>query len=482
MRTLELLNVFSKKELDEVGEIIAGKKKKSLQLLYRELLKLKNKNEEPVNEKLFGQTFGSKYSKQKDYLLRNELRLLNEIIYDYLLTATFKEYTYKNQSIYNHWLLKSFFDRKLKSFFEANINAAVNQSRTDIKPADTSEMLSLKILWLIQNQPRTVENLQQQLELAKQWKLEEERRFLYRIREAEAREAFVQMMLDHVQNTGNKKKADGRTPGQTVFNLQPVEAYDWFARYLLLKKHSSQTKNEVKIAVLKQMLEIEEANPFITDIRFNAQIVTLGNIGLEYVMLENFEEADKYMAEGIKRCEANKHDIPIGNIQNYIANQVNLKRFEKGVVLFKRFEKKILKSRSAAHISILACFCHLFLKQPDEAISLIPSTAKMTPDNVVVSRLIYAIAFFIRGDFSLAYNECVNLKRSAGITSVGQQNDIYILIVQWLTRYFAAFMKDKSAKQKELSALRKTLEEQQAVIAPHLKKEFALLWLVNAIK
>ena len=72
---------------------------------------------------------------------------------------------------------------------------------------------------------------------------------------------------------------------------------DWRARYLLLKKHSSQTKNQARIDVLKHMLEIEQAPYFKGDYNFNAQIVSLVNIALENSLMGNFKEADHDMQE-----------------------------------------------------------------------------------------------------------------------------------------------------------------------------------------
>ena len=100
------------------------------------------------------------------------------------------------------------------------------------------------------------------------------------------------------------------------------------------------------------------------------------------------------------RCEARNHPIPIANIENHIAIQVVLKQPEKGIGIYKKHENQIVKSRSAVNIAILVSFCHLFLKQPDQAISPHSGIYEVNPlENAVISRLIYAIAFFIRGDF-----------------------------------------------------------------------------------
>ncbi len=482
MRTLELLKGLTEKELKLIEAKVLTGKRKSLVPLLKELKKFRTTDNEPDDAELFRKTFGKPYSKNKNYLLRNELRLLNEIIYNYLVEVAFNQHLTKNPGAYNQWLLQSFYNRGMKSMFEADVEKSISVSLADNRPEESSVIFSLKSLWQIQNLPRSVEALKEQQQVIKQFKQEEERRFFFRIREAEAREAFVQHLLDYVEGKQRHNSDDARTSGQSVFDMSKLENSDWRARYLLLKKHAHQTKGILRIEILKEMQEIEEAPYFKGDYGLNAQIVTLTNLALEYLLLEQFELADKYMEQCIERCCLLKQPVPIGNIQNYIANQVILKRYEKGIEIFKKFEDIILKSRSAENILILAGFCYIFLNKPDQAMELVPVASKVNVNNMVVSRLMIAIIFFLRGDYELANNECLNLKRSTYATSLEKKNDVYTLIIQWLGKYFSAFTKGAAVKQKEISALRKILETHRVQIMPHLKKEFALLWLMREIE
>ena len=91
MRTLELLGSFSEKELKELQTIISLNKKKSLKALFAELLKYHRRGSLPANDILFENAFGVPHNAGKNYLLRNELRLLNDIIYEYLIVASLKK-------------------------------------------------------------------------------------------------------------------------------------------------------------------------------------------------------------------------------------------------------------------------------------------------------------------------------------------------------------------------------------------------------
>ena len=87
----------------------------------------------------------------------------------------------------------------------------------------------------------------------------------------------------------------------------------------------------------------------------------------------------------------------------------------------------------------------------------------------------------MRDNIDLANNELANLKRATALADLEKKNDIYSVVLQWMTKYFAAFTKPAPVRDKEISALRKTIKEHQEILSPHLKREFTLLWLVNEV-
>jgi|ERR1043165_131203 hypothetical protein len=489
MRTLDLLKALTERELAEFDELIGSEKRKSLQQLHACLKKYRKKTDLPGNEELFKKAFGKVYTTAQNYLLRNELRLLNDLIYDYLINATFHDYVKKHKSSYYQWLGRSFFDRKIKPAFEADIDRFISYAEESINPLDAALLLDLKSLWLIYNQEKNLENLQGQIEVTKNWKKQEIRRLIYRVGEAEARTAY----LEHaVRNRigGQGAVADWRTPSLESINLTENVSGDWFPGYLLLKKHSYQCSGPARIEVLKQMLVIEEDPCYEGEYStFNAQISTLNNIAIEYILLGELKEGERYIELGIERCERNNHPIVSSNLQNYVALQMPLAQYQKGIEIYEKYQDLINSSRGANTVAIYRCYCYLFLGKPEEALSLLPENVHTRHDQLF-SRMVYVIAFYLRGQTDLALNECRNTGKFVNAaehanTEPGKPST-YDVTFHWIIKLFNSFIKamekEGTKRQTDMQKLKTMIwaNKQQTEIL--LRTEFPLLWLWREVE
>lgn len=211
MRTLDLIKALSDSEIKEVEKLLSGGKREILLKVFKELKKYATKADEPSHEELFEKLMKEPYAKDKDYLLRNRMRQLNEILYEYLATDAFKHTCERNPDVFNLWLTKAYYDRKMKPLFENEIDGALESAISHISArsgdfgVDSLLLYALKSLWMINNEPRIPENIEKQIAFSDKWMEELKRRFLYKIREIEARKAFLQMMH---KMTRNEPKAD----------------------------------------------------------------------------------------------------------------------------------------------------------------------------------------------------------------------------------------------------------------------------------
>ena len=94
MRTVELLKILDNKNRKIFHARIKKHHRKKLILLLEWLLK---NNEATTNKKeMYKAAFNAQYEEDKDYLLRNELRLLNNELEDFIATLPFNTDTTKN--------------------------------------------------------------------------------------------------------------------------------------------------------------------------------------------------------------------------------------------------------------------------------------------------------------------------------------------------------------------------------------------------
>lgn len=102
-RAIQLLKVLAPDELHEVKEEIDALNRESLERLFGFLL-VRKEEEDPGKEAMFRAAFGRLWSKEEDYLLRNELRLLTERLY-HLITRRENDEEQKNHPGRNDPLL-----------------------------------------------------------------------------------------------------------------------------------------------------------------------------------------------------------------------------------------------------------------------------------------------------------------------------------------------------------------------------------------
>ena len=102
-----LLNQLTNSELGEVKETLLRDKKIRGLILIDALSTSEEAWTDEEKSKIFLKLFEQKYQTKKDYLLRNEFRLLQVKVEDYLVDKQVKEELENNKNTYNFYLLKA---------------------------------------------------------------------------------------------------------------------------------------------------------------------------------------------------------------------------------------------------------------------------------------------------------------------------------------------------------------------------------------
>ncbi len=482
MRTLELLSTLNERETKELGDLVQSKKRKGLQILLTELLKyVKRGDGVPANEDLFFKVFNQKYSSAKNYLLRNELRLLNEIIYDYLINDTFHNYLKKHRSTYHVWLARALFDRKIKGPFNADIDRFIDYAKEHVKAEDSAQLNDLKSLWMIYTYEKNAGNIEAQRKTTEEWKNEQIRHLKYRLREIETRNAYLDFSLRSI--TGNDQvNTDFRTEPQQVIDLNDNRNFDSFENYLILKKHSYQAKGEQRIEILRQMLAFEESKEYHSEFQvIDSQISSINALAMEHILLGHFEKANDYMLMGIKRSEENQRHILPALMQNYIANQVNLGNYQTALDFYTLHETEIKNSRQFLSITIYKAYSYLFLGKADDALATLPQSSAFTPHQNLMVRMVYLIAFIIRKQHDVAMNDCYNISRMVKANE-GAYYQNYSWINTLFSKYLDAIIMEREPRKAAMKKIKADLDENHEKVKSLLITEFALKWLVEELQ
>lgn len=418
MRTLDLIRGLTEKETEQVSAELKSNKRSSLYILLKELLKYQHGEEVPENAQLYKKVFKQQYTKEKDYLLRNELRLLNEQLYRFYVTATFTSHATEHGTAYNFWLAKAFYTRRLKNILNQNLDEFIEDSLEFMPPQLTtfpiysSAMMGMKSLWMIETYPKNQESLQQQLDFTQKWELEATRRFFYLLAEINARKAYLQMTLSRIENKFAALPDYFGNDDMDELSFKSLIDSDWYARYIKLKIKLYQTKGEKRIEIIKQMMSYEEKEEVQKVVSANALVSNLGNLALEYINLKKYGEAAVYFEKALEMADSIKTPTILAHIQNYIITLVLKGNYQKALDVYQKYQSIIKGTRSANTIPIFTSYALIFLNKPDEALSSFPKISQLIVQHQSLVRFGIAICYIQRKQFDIALNELQNIKRT----------------------------------------------------------------------
>ena len=452
---------------------------------FKELKKYAASDQIPSHTELFERLIEKPYQKHKDYLLRNKMGQLNEIIYKYLATDAVKASIATDQNAFDYWLAKAYYDRRLNSLFEKDIDGFVSDAKKGINKSGTNEptysghLFSLKSIWMIHHSPRLSENVKAQMGLLGDWMDEEKRRFLYKIREIESREAFLRSVLGESENTTDWQATD-QAISISVIDLSEIQKNDGYARFQLLKKKVYQTIGQNKIDILNEIISICRLNEYKNVLGTKTQSIYRITLARELILMGKFQMANEHFEEILAGPELPQMPQNLTVIQNHIANQINLGRYDKGISIYKQYEKQIRESAHDKTIALHLSYLYLFKQDEEKAMAILPDATSMIKLHQIHHRHAYMIAFIIRGEYRLAETESNNLKRFIK-RIIQEDHSYYLKILALFDEYIDALTLKKKDKEYAIKKLKAKYKENYDEWNRIAIDDFPLRWLMRRL-
>lgn len=404
MRTLELLKALSPGELKAIENQLVSGKRKSLLTLFKQLRRHRAGNAVPENEELFKKTFLKPYSKKRDYLLRNELRLLNELIYEYLAMECFKEHMARNRSLFNRWLAQSYYNRKMIPFIK-DIDNFLAIARDQIQMDEASALSAIKVAFLAQYHKDENQKAQQELH---DWLEVEKRRFLHRLRKIEYSQVFFNEERPDLYAGASVEEYP--TPGAMTVDLSDIDKADWYARYLTLQKYYAQSKGEAQLNYHKEITNLINSDKAKNVISAESRVNNTEALAWSLFTYGKYQEAEQYLDLPIELGRKKRIEISPSHAMIRVCTLFKTGKFDKAISAYGQYKKMIEVSDSAGRAMMALAYCHLYQNKPDLAIGIF-LTGKAPAEVRISSRYVFIIAFLLRDQFSLAINEMKNLRR-----------------------------------------------------------------------
>jgi tetratricopeptide (TPR) repeat protein len=435
-------------------------------------------------EDLYKKLYGTAYEPAKDYLLRNELRLLRQKLDKFLLQKSIETLLDEDEVFRQQMTLQAYKHYKLYDLFVENFDKASSAAEEAFRFSDVLEMQNWYLDLAYQHQFSAVRDYEEKAaffkkmsdkakktlgkQLASQWRITEFYQGL---------EFYYQRLLGHTpDHTG--KGADSIS-----FDLSALEHP--LSLYYHHRSLAFYTEGRDRLAhFLKAYKALQTHTPrdkHITDLLIN---ILLG-IGRTLQQLGDFEQADLYLSKAINDYSKEISALASRDklYANYIINLLNIGEYEKTITVLQQLQKEVSDTGYAQYwYNIYKLTAYIGLRKTAEIKQLLPANYTTIPSqHRVYFRIISSIYFYLTGELEWAYKEAYNLLHTKLSEEYGQEQ----LAVTELLETFFQFI-DKYSNLRQLPAREsKKLEQKINAIDTSKINDINILpvylWLKNEI-
>ena len=413
MKTQALIALLSTTEQAEFAERLQAHHRPSLLPLYNMLVQ----NAEADKATLYHAYSGKKYKAADDFLLRNELRLLNRELEAFVIANEAAEKLASGDIHTKVWLLQRMLKAKQYRVFENTLQQHIKEA---VAVADFFALHLLQDLHFAYH--TQYGELNEKNYLALFYEMQHEDFFGMHIAEEQSQREIRKQFLLRTMNA--------IAPGwQSKSPYQKSKAYDklqaqqqLLQKYNLLNAELYVQHGKKKIETLKELAML---NPKVAAFRpsYKAKLAGIyGNMGIEYFIMDDYTEADKYYQLAIKSA-VGKPQLDL--LFNYATNLMAQDKFDKFLALYKSRERDInAHAKTKYRFRFFAAIAYLFAGQPNQAFKLLEHDISQRPLNeYYYYRQVYAMVYFETGDIEAAQRELENIQQSYRKRPAQTKND-----------------------------------------------------------
>ena len=397
-RTEQLLSILTEGELDALKQELAHAGRDRLVRLLASLM-TNEKSEDERKEEQFIALFGRAWTKKEDYLLRNELRLLSEHIYD-LIAHQENDQTLKHDTGWRDlMLLRGLLKRRAFKPFEI-LYKRLSQNTLERHDYRTAWRLNEVLFdYLMRYREITPEGMERTREVLLENLDHLKRTYRNDIAENQHRRVVAEQNL----------KVMGRGTELTTVDLDTdLSKHDTpYARFHDALSHAHASRGEERINNARQAVQeitpVAEHFPSKTMFGYAIYASTL-------YASHRYEEAERVFNEGIEFTHEHGIAPSPEMLFNYAGTLMRLGRYVDVLGLLDEYHTEFAsRPKLQFRSECFRCFCHIFLNNPAKAFEAIPSDLQQRPESEHnYFRFIYVILPYLNDDPEGALREARN--------------------------------------------------------------------------
>lgn len=409
-KAFALLKGIRDKEVKLLQNSIKRHKRETLQKLFKVLSGALD-FDEPDTAEVYKKVFAQKYQKEKDYLLRNEYRLL----YEWLLKETVGNGISEPGPAQ---VLQFLLDRRLYELFEEEWNAARKRASEKDDLNALLVLTDLNIQYHLNGKAQTQANALALKEFCTQRLYLLQVQFLRDVRKEEIRLRLAERII--TAYNADYQKAESLDS----LSLVQLQEGDLYAQYLSLRASINSANGPNKISLLNQILsntqiiEKYESNPEEALSRF------MVNLAQEYYLQGNYEKAVYHFNELYRYFDQLPLPLQESYLLNYLLSLIRNKEYLKALRLAKAHEQTILSSKVlSGRGPFLMAVLALFNRDADAAEEYVDlETKRDGSEFYFFMRLILSGVYYLRGQYDMALREAINIEQAVNYELKREQN------------------------------------------------------------
>ncbi|MEX0813730.1 MAG: hypothetical protein WD048_16040 [Chitinophagales bacterium] len=476
LKALRLLKSLNNSERQQLRNVIKKQNRHSLEKLLNIALSSLSKDQIlPEKPDLFQKVFKSEYNSGKDYLLRNEIRLLTEKIHGLLEESSYTNELKNNPALQQYHLLKSYRERGLLSEYESLYykSLKIAHEQYDFFNAHRINRDYFNYLMSCRELNADVFNethrlLTEDIDNIKTW---------YRTQTALNQQGKV-AMEDFLNSYGVRLKQTNIGPDKDIERISNnyIEFIEQVGNY-----HQASGNEKIAFAhkALKNILKLKVVYPLKV---VDAYAILAGS----YMLEGKWSKAAKYHKEGLDFASEKKLQVRLDVLFNYCSTLMKLRKYKIVIDLIKKYQKEIDKNqRVHFRFKGLLCFCHIFNNDYDGVLSEIPRQLGKRPESEYqYFRFIYCILPYMLKDYESGIRETDNFIRyfhRKGKEKLSFYNNIELAQIFKLFYQALIVSSDKKTLKTALQKCRDMLEAFNKA-NPVLADRLYNIWLANKLQ
>lgn len=467
MKTLHLIGLLTENEKVNLLERLKAKKRKSLYNLFKAINN--NKSEKPDKEFLYKSTFSEPYVASKDYLLRNELRLLNIEIESFIADA---ENKLSKSPLFSDILM---LERMLRSGkTEAFQNLFNDAERVALKNMDFKNLMhlyDLVINYYVKFQEVSVSNY----ELVLAYLGKKRSAFRQLIQEVDAEVRLRQnFSLKVIQSLDEEKYQQVKRHAET----QSV-ASNFVADYLNQYAETYVVEGQEKIDLYKSLLKKQPKVAKVREERLMDISSLYGSLALTLFLAHDYKEADKNYLLAIKSSGGKPY---LDLYFNYCVNALLIGKHREVVNVYEKYYNEInTNDKLKYRFRYFTAIAYLMMGKADTAFKMLDHEITQRPvTEYYYYRMVYAMVYFQKGDYENAERELENIMQSFRFRATAKQEDKPLVKLLQKLVMAESYLNQKEKYKNEIQKISKEIDKNDKD-----KSGFSTViygWLVGQVK